>query len=236
MIITSPTGLYNPILPSRPSESGNFTFTISTQEPPRSPETFVQLPLSEELRKEPTLVYNKEQKRVFAGELIYDITISSNSKTGSGVRQFEVGRVLEFEDIENENADPYELKDLEMRQDLKAIDYEAVGLSQDEIKELYDASLKRQNEITSQIAIVSSSIKDNTNLISKNQAFINNSQKLYDNITSLFGDDHPSAVKVKNNLEDLGESKSELLLTRKSLQSELDSLRSELDKIREVVR
>ena len=131
MIITAPTGLYTPVLPTRPSDPGNITYTISTESPPRSPETFVQLPASEEIRRDPEPVFDKEQKRVFAGELIYDITVTSEARTGSGVRQFEVGEILEFSEEETVETDPYNLDDIELRQDLKVIDYEGAGLSDD---------------------------------------------------------------------------------------------------------
>lgn len=234
MIIKSPTGLYKPILPT--NGSGNFTFVISTQNPPRSPEAFINLPQSEELRREPVLIYNKEQKRVFAGELLFDITIPSKVKKSDGNRQYEVGQILDFVDSSVDSVDPYNLEILELRQDTKVIDYKKAGLDDSDYEELKNESLKLQNEITSKIAAISSQLKDNSSLISSNQAEINNSLSLYNNVVEVFGDSHSSAIKINNKLNILNNTKNDLLNERKSLQSELDTLRLKLNKIREVVR
>lgn len=236
MIIKAPTGLFAPILPTGPSDPGNYTFTISNESVPRSPETFVQLPASEAIRREPEPVFNKEQKRIFAGELIFDITKTSEAVTGSGVRQFEVGEVLEFSEEEQATADPYVLDDIEMRQDLKVIDFASAGLSQEEFDELQTASLKKQNEITAEIAKLGSDLKDNSASISANQANINNSQSVLENILLVLGEGSSSAEKVKNNLESLELEKVTLLSNREELQSNIDSLRDQLVKVREVVR
>jgi chromosome segregation ATPase len=240
MIISAPTGLYLPILPKSPSESGNISYVISNNDPPRSSTTFIQFPGFERIFRESDLVYDKEEKRVFAGELIYDITKPSESIKGSGVAQFEIGQVLEFSEesvsTDSSEVDTYNLDRLELRQDLKAIDYESVGLSKSDYEELVSASLKRLNEITDEIGSVGASLKSNNSLILKNQADINNANSLLNNIEAILGATHASADKVRQTLEDLESTKSELLSERQSLQLELASLRDELNKVREVVR
>lgn len=236
MIITAPTGLYKPLLPKSPQDSGNITFVISNNPPPRSKEIFLQLPSSELIRKEPDPEFNKEQKRVFAGTLIYDISTSSTTIKGSGSRQFEIGELLDFEEQEIEDVDIYNLESIKLRQDLKVIDYSLIGLSQEEINELTSTSLKKQNEITSRISDISSKLKNNSSLISNNQSDINNSEHIYVSIVAVLGEDHPSAEKTKLKIDELIQFKNELLMERKNLQLQLDKLREDLDKIKEVVR
>lgn len=236
MIITAPTGLYEPVLPQSPGDSGNFTFTISGQQPPRSGESFVQLPLPEVVRKQPERVYSKQQKRVFLGELVYDITIPGPATTGNGSPLFEIGQVLEFDDISDEDADPYSLDKVELRQDLKVIDFKSVGLTEEEFRELRDTSERRLDEITKGISEIGSDINSNKEEIQANQAMINNSNSILKNIITVLGSDSTQAIKVRNNLDSLEQKKTELLENRKELQNKLNDLRAELRIVREVVR
>lgn len=236
MIITAPTGLYEPILPQFPSDAGNFTFTISGQLPPRSGEFFVQLPLPEVIKKSPDRVFSKSDKRRFYGELVYDLTISGPPTTGNGAAQFEVGQVLEFIEGQSEFADPFELGSVELRQDLKVIDFESAGLDQQDYDELKIASENRLEELSFDIGRISTELKSNADSIAANQANINNSSALLANIVVVLGESSNQAIKVENNLESLREEKSELLEERVILQSELSQLRSEIQRVREVVR
>jgi len=236
MIITAPTGLYEPILPQSPSDPGNYTFTISNQPPPKSSGTFVQLPLVEQLRQAPPRVFTKTEKRFFLGSLVYNITVPGIPATGSGAPQFEVSQVLEFTDEDLSSSDPYSMKSEELRQDLKVVDYTTAGLSEDEYDELKLASENKIDSITSSIASVSSELNSNADSIQRNQANINNSTSLLNNIILVLGSDSFQAVKVKNRLEEFQIVKVELINERKLLQSSLDSLRSELQIVREAVR
>lgn len=236
MIITAPTGLYKPLLPQSPQDSGNITFIISNNSPPRSKEIFLQLPTSELVRREPEPEFNKEEKRVFAGPLIYDVTTASTTIKGSGSRQFEIGELLEFEDFDDEEVDTYSLNSINLRQDLKVIDYSLVGLSEEEVEELKINSLIKQNKITNEISDLSSRLKNNNSLILNNQSDINNSQHIYHSIVAVLGEDHPSAKKAKFKMQEYEQFKNELLSDRKELQLSLDNLREELNNVREVVR
>lgn len=236
MIITAPTGLYSPILPQSPSDPGNYTFTISNQPPPKSNGTFIQLPLVEQLRPLPPRVYTKIEKRVFLGSLVYNITVPGPPVTGSGSSQFEIGQVLEFSDENISSSDPYSMKIEELRQDLKVVDFTTAGLSQNEYDELKTASESRMDDITASISEVSSELNSNTDSIQRNQANINSSTSLLNNIILVLGDNSLQAIKVKARLDEFKLIKNDLLESRVLLQSTLDSLRSELQVVREAVR
>lgn len=236
MIINAPTGLYIPILPTGPSDPGNITFTISNNDPPRSGTTFIRLPPSEEFKPAPARVFTKLEKRQYYDKLIFNITTSGPSKSGSGNPQFEIGEVLDFTDEDNTNTDNYELGNITLQQDTKVPNYSVAGISQDEYNAIVLASEKKIEELTLEIRQISTELKDNGSLISLNQSSINQSTLLYENTVVVLGDSSSIATKIKNNITALQKSKDELLQTRNSLQNQLDSLRTELQKVREAVR
>lgn len=236
MIINAPTGLYNSVLPVSPNDSGNITFTISNNNPPRSGITFIRLPPSEEFKQQPPRVYTKLQKRSFYGSLIYNITKSGPSGSGSGNSQFEIGEVLDFVDSLNQETDPYELEVITLQQNTKVPNYEVAGISQDEYNEIVIASESKIEELTLSIRRISTDIKNNTSEISLNQSSINQSTVLLNNTIAVLGEDSSIALKIKNNIKLLETEKTGLLQTRTTLQIELDLLRVELQKVREAVR
>lgn len=236
MRITSPTGLYGSILPTGPNDPGNVTFVISNNTPPRSGNVFVKLPPSEEFKAQPDRIYTKFEKRSFLGNLLFDITYSGPSNVGSGSQQREIGEVLEFEEADSDDADPYELQSIVLQQNTSVPNFEVAGISQEEYQQIVKASEERIEQITFQIGDVSTSLKNNKSKLEFNQSSINQSKKLYDNTIAVLGEESSIAIKIKNNLNKLNEDKNELLEERSNLQSSLDSLRTELQKVREAVR
>lgn len=236
MIFNAPSGLYTPILPVSPSDPGNITFTISNNNPPRSGTTFIRLPPSEELKPVPDRVYTKLEKRQFYSDLIYNITTSGPSDSDSGSSQFEIGEVLDFTEDDAQEADPYQLESILLQQNTKVPDFEVAGISQEDYNAIVRASEAKIEELTLFIRQVSTSLKNNGSLISKNQASINQSTALLENTIVVLGEEDPITVKIKTNIEGLEIEKGTLLESRSALQSRLDALRDELQKVREAVR
>ena len=234
MIILAPTGLYDTILPG-PLDSGNITYTISNSSPPRSSETFVQLPLSEEIRKSPQRLFNKQESRKYSGKLIFDISVPGPSTDGHGDMQYETGEILEFGN-ENGSTDPYTPDRVELRQDTKIVDFERAGLSEADYIKLHEASAEMINVLTNNINIVSTKIKSNASDIESNQSDINNANNILKNIEVVLGQDSEAAEKVRQKLLDYNLEKEQLLNRRSDLLSELDTLKDKLMKVRETVR
>lgn len=235
MIIISPTGLYRTVLP-KPDESGNISYTISNNLPPRSIQTFLQLPDIVAFRESPDRIYTKLEKREFKGQLVFDVTIPGLSTEDSTSQQFEIGQVIEFTDAESPSTDPYELDSVEIRQDTFVVDFERHGLSKEDAEELIKQSTARMDELTKEISDVGNKLKDNSGLIKLNQADINQAAKLLANIILIQGEDSSSANKVRDKLDGYMQTKSELLEDRDRLQTELQVLRDEQQRIRETVR
>jgi len=235
MIISAPTGLYKTILPGK-NDAGNITWTISMQNPPRSNTSLIQLPLSEILKESPLPYFNKQESRQFLGELVFDISTTGVSESGSGVDAYEIGDIIDFSVEDELKADNYELDNIEMRQDTKSVDYEKFGITNDEYKSLVDASYARVDFLTSKITSVSLLIINNSDDIKSNQANINDANKLYNNIVAILGKDSPLAIRMANSILIFESIKNNLLNDRNNFQLELDNLRTELNKVREVVR
>jgi len=235
MIIKAPTGLYRSILPSG-REAGNVTFVISSNDPPKTGELFLQLPPVEDQRSAPDRVFNKLDSRKFLGNLVFDITVSGISSSGSGTKQFEIGEILDFNNAENRNVDVYELESIELRQDTNVVDFERHGISKSEYEELVRNARKQMNEITEEIAKLGTQLKANTDNVSANQAEINQSNKLLDNIVVVQGENNDLVDKVKSVIAQKEEEKTDLLNKRDELQNQIDELRDRLHKVREVVR
>ena len=235
MIINYPTALYKSVLPT-PTEAGNITYTISNNDPPKSTSVFLQLPRSEELRKQPQRTYSKYDKRKFASNLIFNITVPSLSTEGSGSKTFEIGQYLDFSTDVEALPDPYSLESIDLRQDTNVVDYKKYGLSENEYSSIVKMAESRMDEITYNINDVGTRLNDNKENISSNQSDINESTKLYENIVLILGTDNEQAKKVKSKIDGYEAYKIELLAERDNLLSSLDSLRNDLSKVREVVR
>jgi hypothetical protein len=235
MIINYPTALYRSVLPVS-DESGNVTYTISNQEPPKSLSIFLQLPRNEELRKQPQRTYSKADKRQFSSSLIFNLTIPSLSTEGSGSKTFEIGQFLDFTSETEEIPDPYSLESIELRQDTNVVDYKKFGLDEAEYTNIVQIASKRMDDISNEINTTGTRLNDNKENVSSNQSDINESTKLYDNIVLILGADSEQAKKVQSKIDGYNAYKVQLLAERDTLLATLDSLRSDLSKVREVVR
>jgi hypothetical protein len=236
MIIKYPTALYKSIIPTSPDVSGNITYTISSESPPKYDNNLLQLPLDQEIRTYPDRIYTKDTARKFNGKLVFDMTIPSKSTDGSNSKQFEIGQTLDFTDSSSTNVDGYNLESIELRQDLSVVDYSRYGLNDDEYEELINTARKQMDSITLEISKTGSDLNINNDSIMKNQADINQSTKLYNSTVLVLGESHPSSIKIKTKIDEYNIEKTSLIDNRQILQDKLQSLRDELDKIREVVR
>lgn len=235
MIINYPTALYRSVLPAS-NKSGNVTYTISNQDPPKSISVFLQLPRNEETRKQPQRTYSKADKRKFSSNLIFNLTIPSLSTEGSGSKTFEIGQFLDFTNESETIPDSYSLESIELRQDTNIVDYKKHGLDESEYANIVKIAGKRMDEISNEINIIGTRLNDNKENISSNQSDINESTKLYDNIVLILGTGNEQAKKVQTKILNYNEYKIKLLAERDILLTTLDSLRSDLSKVREVVR
>lgn len=134
MIINFPTGFYTAAINPGPNKAGNVTFTVSSTTPPRSQLLFVKTPVGLSRRKRSARLYTDKERRDVVAQLAISVSKSGASKVGSGMKQYEVGQILEFEALPpvTQNLNPMLVSATsDVRHDTNLLDYGAIGLSQD---------------------------------------------------------------------------------------------------------
>ena len=152
MIINYPTGLYATILPKKPEDGGNVTYTISNQTPPRSNLLFPKVPLGlvEKRRFVPTI--DLVERRLSLGNLIFTVSRATGNDVGNNSRQFEIGQILEFEETTGPATDPMLVGPVtEVRHDLNVLDYEQMGLSDEDEQIIAEQTLVAQNQLSDRL-------------------------------------------------------------------------------------
>lgn len=187
MIIRYPTAFYKPLLPSKDSDAGDVTFTISTQDPPRPKNASIKVPdgIAPKTTRPPI-------GRSQFGDLIFTITDSAQSTLLNGTNQYFIGDVLEFvadQTSEQVSAAPTAL--LEVRHDLSRIDYKALGLSDDEITLLSNESASAQEQIRKELNNKRLEFENNNIEITNTQKLLNETNKTL-SATKIVYDQFPS--------------------------------------------
>lgn len=243
MIIKFPTGLYKSVLPEG-SSSGNITYIISSQNPPRSAVNANKLPVSEELLPAPESVHTDLERREQLGELVFSISSGSRSVPGSNVKFYEAGEVLIFDNLEPvEEVVATRAPDrIEVRHDTNLLDLEAVGLTTEEANAIRLLSAEKERDLQRQFSTKRTEISNLDASILENQKNINESTKTLNAIMELLGipdggtSDNSIYVKVANNLEDLKDQRNVLISSRNTASSELEEINQSIVRISELVR
>jgi hypothetical protein len=131
MIINYPTGLYTAILPRGPSDAGNVTFTISSEQPPRTSLLFPKLPAGVSGRQRNPRAISQLTRRADMAALVFTVNQVSRVVTGTAIRQYEVGQLLDFGDSsEPRTLDPNPAgSGSEIRHDTGLLDYARLGFT-----------------------------------------------------------------------------------------------------------
>lgn len=143
MIVNFPTGLYETVLPQRPADSGNVTYTISNSAPPRTDLVYPKVPTGvvNQTRGLPTIDF--EQRRRTFGSLLFTITGSRQKIIGTGARQYEIGQLLEFASTPVREVDVMLVSPItETRHDTNLFDYDSLGATADE-----QAAIQQQSQL-----------------------------------------------------------------------------------------
>jgi hypothetical protein len=244
MIIKSPTGLYRSILPIN-GQSGNITYTISTQEPPRTNVRATHLPVSEELKPAPARIFNDEVRRAQFGELVLTIAEASRTTPGSNTKLFEVGEILEFEI--NPPADEIETVrapgSVEIRHDTNLLNLAAAGLDQDEIELLTKESERKQATLEKDFIVKKAEIDNLDTNIRENQKNFNETNKALRATKEIFGIidgdltfDNPIYQKLLLKISELEVERDLLIFNRNNAGKEAEQVYRSLIRISELVR
>ena len=244
MIIRFPTGLYKPILPTG-SQSGNITWTISTEDPPRSPVRLTQIPVAEELEPNPDRIFTDRERRGQFGELVYTIARNSRSNPGSNVKQYELGEDLAFEiNPPEQEVLPLESpKELEIQHNTNLLDLESLGLTEDEIASLVEGSEERQVKLESEFNMKNIEARNLETSIVENQKKINETNKAIKATREVFeipdGDltnSNEIYQKLLATLADLEIQREQLIADRNAIVQDLKSITESIRRVSELVR
>jgi hypothetical protein len=158
VIVNFPTSLYDTVLPRTPGDVGNVTFTVSGGPPPRANQVFPQLPSAvKELTHAPRVIPQKT-RRAAVGELAYTTTTGTGIAIGTGMRQFHVGQVLDFDVGTPPKLAPMKVgDDTVIQHDTNILDFTGLELSSEDQVVLNDATWqaftvlqKRLNDLRTQ--------------------------------------------------------------------------------------
>jgi hypothetical protein len=232
MIITAPTGLYKSLLPKE-GETGNITYTISTQAPPRPFVNAIQLPIAERITPNPDKVHDDATRRDQFGELVYSVAQSNKNIAGSNVKAFEVGEILAFENLSpiEEITTVKAPDDIEIRHDTNVLDLESLGLTQEEIDELSSQSQSKQAQLEKDFVAKQNEVKSLKVDISETQKTINENNKALKAVRSLLGIEDNESSKTE-----LQESLDQSIEDHNAAAVEAQEIFIELTRVSELVR
>lgn len=244
MIIRFPTGLYKSVLPAG-ENSGNVTYTISTQDPPKTNMRITQVPPGVELQPAPDKIFDDATRRAQFGDLIYTIADNSRSLPGSNIKQFELGEILEFEENPpQQTVQPLmSPSSLEIRHDTNVLDLSSLGLTDEEISELVTGSEEKQAELEQEFNNKNTEAKDLETAITENQKKINETNKALKATREVFdipdGDlefDEPIYQKLLATLASFEIQRVRLVDMRNAIVIELKDISQAIFRVSELVR
>lgn len=180
MIINYPTGFYDEAINLAPGVASNITFTISSTVPPRSQLLFVKTPVGLSRKQRSPRVYTDQERRAAVSQLAFSISASCGSIVGSGMKQYEVGQVLDFDTQQVIQAlDPMLVSGTsDIRHDTNLMDYSAAGIDAVTQAAIELESATAFSELTAQLNDV---IEDRKNLEVQSQ----DTQKLLNEVNKI---------------------------------------------------
>ena len=178
MIIKFPTGFYETVLPNFPEDSGNITFTISNNPPPRTNLIFPKIPGGIVDRKRTPRTIELLDRRSILGDLVFKISRSSRAFEGSNDKEFDTGQVLEFADAPLKTLDPMLIGvKTQTQHDVNRLDYTALGVDEDEQQLIADSSLLVHKELSNQLNVVRQTRADAEQQVIANQKIVNDTNR-----------------------------------------------------------
>lgn len=176
MIIKYPTGLYNNAIPSG-TESGNITFTISNNPPPRSNLLFPKISngiARRQIARSDEALWRRET----VGDLIFNVSESKRTLEGSNNKVFETGQILEFNDSIPKTVDQMLVGDTVTTQhNINRINYEPLGINEGDQQLINSVSMSAYKSLENELNEARQRRKNAEQSVVENQKIINNSTK-----------------------------------------------------------
>lgn len=248
MIIRHPTGFYGSLLPQKPSDGGNVTYTISSSDPERPQLSFTKIPLALAIRAASDRVYTDEERTVTYSKLAHTTSKSSASKLGTTVKQFEIGELIDFGTISTApTVRPMLVSDeTGIRHDTNLLDLTTLGVTSDEQDVVTRSSNIAFKSITQQLTTIVQGRANTETELSTTQKLLNETNKALNAVNILIaagdgtGGTDPSLDNVRIKLAEKKESLNKQLSTLATLANtqavEAESLQNKLLQLSQLVR
>lgn len=184
MLIRYPTGFYLSSYSEEFLKDKSLTYLISNTDPPRTDLLYAKVPMGVLLlSREPKDTNVINRRKTSFGDLIYTISRATRSSEGNNARQYELGQVLDFNDISGKDVDPMLVSEVtEVQHDTNRLDYSSMGLTEDEQSAIEDVSLAAQIDLTSRLNELKRLRANAEEAINTNQKIINDTTKTIDSL------------------------------------------------------
>lgn len=185
-----------------PSDSGNITFTISSEDPRRSQQTFLRLPPAEELRRREARVFSDQERRLASDDLIYSFSTGNVDRSGSSMKLFEIGQILEFEDSDITEEVGLDVGPIfiDIQHNTNILDLAKLGLSNDEIEFIVEEASLQQKELETAYTNLQIDIAKFESDIVEIQKQINETNKVIGAVSNLAISDQSILDRLNQNL------------------------------------
>lgn len=201
MIIRYPTGLYTAVLPHKPADAGDVTFTISSTAPPRTSLLFPKIPPGVSNRPRSPKVIDLTIRRRYLGDLVFTVNRVSRVANGTSLKAYEVGQLLNFGDVQSARTlSPYTGGTAsEIRHDTGLLDYDRLGFTaeQQAVVATESGLIYRAREL--ELAHVRTLYSNLQVAIVENQKLLTETGKALDALTAM-GSADPTIISMISSL------------------------------------
>jgi hypothetical protein len=146
MLLKYPTGFYTESITKQELNNNSITYLVSNTEPPRTDLVYSKVPLGVLTAvRDPKSQDIITRRKLTFGDLIYSVSKADRSEEGNNSRQYELGQTLEFNAVNGVEAEPMLVSGFtEVQHNTNRIDYENIGLTEEEKSAIEDVSLATQ--------------------------------------------------------------------------------------------
>jgi hypothetical protein len=236
MIIRYPTGLYSNILPQG-SQSGNVTYVISNNPPPRTNLVFPKIPPGIVDRQREPRNLDVLQRRDGVGELAFTISQSMRDVGGSNNKVFETGQILEFSDAPVKSLKPMLVSQkTETQHNANRINYEPLGVDVEDQQFISDASLVAHLDLSDQLNLIRQQRKNAEQIVVENQKIINDSNRTINALKIIKDQSSATDGDVDELILKLEQKKNDAFLVRDQATEAANALAAEAARIQDRLR
>lgn len=238
MIILFPTALYESVLPKKPSDVGNVSFSVSSFDPPRGVSYARELFRGEEVKPLPDRVFPYSVRRMSFGDLVFSVSVPSVRVVADGKRAYEVGQLLDFGGESQVSVGVSNFpQSVELQQNTNELDYASAGLSDGDVDRLVSEGSERYDEL---VLLYQNKIADQRRVdidIQGSQKTLNEVRKLIDATRVALGDSGGDILdKLIVKESGLISNIDSLMVVRDNLGVEIEGIYGSIIDLREVVR